>query len=113
MSGMFKLSMADNDNRAAIEPDPENYTVESIHESGRYLIVRVRYPNCPIYEGLKILVLKDVTPTELASWSSLDPHFYDGGKLVARITPGPECHEMLTMMFGVYVAFNICPIDST
>ena len=56
-------------------PNPKNYRVQDMHQSGRALAVLVNYPDCTNYEGMKILVFAEMTPEKLYDKKILDPHF--------------------------------------
>ena len=75
-------------------PDPNNY---SIIDSAYYsklthdvLVVRIKYPDCTNYEGVKILVYENVSLDDLKSQKSIDPHFSENKKYyspIARFEP--------------------------
>ena len=72
-------------------PDPSNFLVLDRESFGRYLLVAVKYPDCTNYEGLKILIYKDVDVSEIRKAKSLDPHFQlDRMSPLMRIAPTPE-----------------------
>lgn len=70
-------------------PDPRNFEVKSISRVNGYIILKVHYPNCKNYEGMKILVFKGMTELELMNLKSIDPHFCDGKhpSPIARFVP--------------------------
>jgi len=78
-------------------PNPENY---SIIDSSYYsnltqgiLVVRIKYLDCTNYEGVKILVYKDVNLDDLRLQKSIDPHFSENKKYhspIARFEPTQE-----------------------
>lgn len=87
-AGPFRLSDADfytADVDTTPNPNKYNFKILEIVEGEVFDIVRVRYPNCTTFEGVKILVVyagsiaKDCT--------ELDPHFFKDGPVVARFAP--------------------------
>lgn len=63
-------------------PDSARYEIEQSHREGPHLVLKVRYPNCVkcSYEGVKVLVLLDVTEAAALRWRVIDPHFADPSK---------------------------------
>lgn len=84
---------AEPQNQAAPQPplpDPNNYFIRTHEQIGMFLIVMVRYPNCTNYEGLKILVYRNVTLEQLQKQKHLDPHFSSNADFhspIARFEP--------------------------
>jgi len=56
-------------------PDPKNFSVVDFLQAGRHLIVKVVYPNCTNYEGVKIMVYADMKWEDFSKLTKLDPHF--------------------------------------
>ena len=54
-------------------PNPYIFTVVTENYYKPYLIAAVKYPNCTTYNGIKIMVFKDVTT--IKNCVKLDPHF--------------------------------------
>ncbi len=78
-------------------PDPNNYRIEEVKTIGKYLIVRVQYPDCTNYEGQKILVYEDVSVEDLINQKLIDPHFCNNKKFkspVARFVPTVRGQKM-------------------
>lgn len=74
-------------------PNPKNFIIESNWTSGIYTIVKVRYPDCANFEGLKILVFRNVTIGQINKFKFLDPHFYnskENASPIARFVPTDE-----------------------
>lgn len=67
-------------------PNPKRWKFEKVLEVGKFLIVKLRYPDCTNFEGNKVLVIED-TLLNLINCTEIDPHFYPGGKIVARFVP--------------------------
>jgi hypothetical protein len=57
-----------------VNPDPSNWELLEDVSFGLYIAVKLRYPNCTNYEGVKVLVYK-ATLSQLVKQKSLDPHF--------------------------------------
>lgn len=73
-------------------PDPAKFSIGVTEQIGPNLVAEVLYPNCPSYEGRKILVFEHLSDSHLRSCKWLDPHFSKvraGGTLtpVARCEP--------------------------
>lgn len=71
-------------------PDPKNYEVLDYVEYSKYLLLKVRYPDCTNYEGVKILVFEGLKYKDIVNKNCLDPHFCESSKLVARFAPTKE-----------------------
>ena len=60
-------------------PDPKKFIIKYSQVIGKFLVVRLRYRDCPNYEGNKVMVYDDVL--DLAALINfglkhgLDPHF--------------------------------------
>lgn len=76
-------------------PDPLNWTILEMKQFRNAYVLKVRYPNCSNFEGIKIMVYKGVfKPTEF-----LDPHFFeDENSPIARFKPNKE---------GIKLAFDL------
>ena len=71
-------------------PDPYNFEIVDSIRDGRFLIVKVNYPDCKNYEGNKILVYENVNLNKLRLQAALDPHFSNNTELyspIARFEP--------------------------
>lgn len=74
---------------AAPAPDPARHVVLESHEINGHLVMRVHYPGCTSYEGIKVLVFLRTARAVAATWKQIDPHFRN--QLVqAREAPGPD-----------------------
>jgi hypothetical protein len=60
-------------------PDPKQFEIIDTQEIGggdlQYLVAVVRYPQCPDYEGRKVLVYKGIKAEYFRRWKEIDPHF--------------------------------------
>ncbi len=87
-------SRANTDN-----PDPRNFTIVSAKEVGKWLVAKIRYPNCSNFAGMKLLVFRDVTITELSGRKSIDPHFDEKGFApFARFEPTEAGHAAALLL---------------
>ena len=71
-------------------PNPKNFIVLKECTIGNYLILKIKYPDCTNYEGIKILVYENVTLDMLKKQGSIDPHFSDNKNFhspIARFVP--------------------------
>lgn len=74
-------------------PDPNNYKILSHWSCGKFLVIKIKYPDCNNYEGKKILVYKNTTLEDLIKQKSIDPHFSNNKKYkspIARFEPTDE-----------------------
>jgi len=58
-------------------PDPSNFVIEKTEAIGKFVVIKVRYPDSINYEGRKILVYKNIGLDEIIKSTVLDPHFCD------------------------------------
>jgi hypothetical protein len=82
------------------EPNPWRCYIERHSVIGRCLVLMVRYPDCQNYEGLKILLYRDVSPADLVK-QGIDPHFLGKAGYVspiARFEPTPEGWRMAELL---------------
>ena len=77
VSGANYSGMGSGSSSATPNPDPNNYKIEKAEEVGKFLIIKLRYPNCTNYEGNKILVYQNTTLIDLINQKLIDPHFSD------------------------------------
>lgn len=87
-------------------PNPDNYEILEHEKIGDCLIVKVRYPDCRNYEGVKILVYLGVALKQLKAQKRIDPHFGDNEKYispVARFVP-TEAGMALARNFARFLA---------
>lgn len=81
--GLFKKSCYTNSSPAAVQPNPSVFRIDESVNIGSLWVSRVHYPNATNYEGRKILVT-DFNPKFRRT---LDPHFSEGGGIIARFEP--------------------------
>ncbi len=81
-------------NAANKQPDPSNWVFEDHFQGKKHLLLKVKYPNCRNnYEGIKILLFKDITLADILKQKVLDPHFSKSTKFhspFARFAPTEE-----------------------
>ena len=78
-------------------PDPKNYIITHEYICGKFIVLKIRYPDCTNFEGNKILVYKDITLEDLKKQGSIDPHFSDNKEFhspIARFEPTQEGIKM-------------------
>jgi hypothetical protein len=87
-------------------PDPANYRVLKVEEYGKFLLVKINYPDCKNYEGNKVLLFRDVTPADLLMQRHIDPHFCESTSEfkhpIARFAPTDEGWAMALDLINVY-----------
>lgn len=92
----FKDNLGDNSISVPSAPDPHNFKILNYAEIGNYLLVKLRYPDCTNYEGLKICLFENVGYLVLLGSNSLDPHFSPTNDItpIARFEPTEEGWNM-------------------
>jgi len=78
-------------------PDPKDFLILKSEQIGKYLVVKVKYPGCTNYEGIKILVYRGVSLDKLILQNSLDPHFAANPNYIspiARFVPTDQGWKM-------------------
>lgn len=71
---------------AALRADISSYEIIDVEEIGNHLVLKVKYfhpdkrvqPGCT-FEGVKVMVFKDVTMKDALMWRAIDPHFSEPG----------------------------------
>lgn len=94
---IFSSSVYDGTNVVLPNPDPANYEILGSEQYGNYLLVQIKYPNCTTFEGIKILVYKDITIHKLRRQKIIDPHFSNNKQFyspIARFVPTEEGIEL-------------------
>ena len=87
-------------------PDPKTFSILETRELKNYLILKIQYPHCPTYEGIKLLVFKGVTLIDLLKQGRIDPHFSDNPNLhhpIARFNPDNMGCDMAVILINTIV----------
>lgn len=71
-------------NPRAEAPDPTKFRVLQEERVGQLWVAMLHYPGCTNFEGHKVVVCKGTAPSRR---TRLDPHFTEGGDIVARFQP--------------------------
>ena len=68
-------------------PDPTTYKILYVWEStfNNWLLIKIKYEGNQHYEGIKLLLYKDITLEELIEQGSIDPHFSDSKKYISPV----------------------------
>lgn len=83
------------------DPNPFMFNIIRVQDvSGTVWVSEIEYPNCTNYEGRKILV----TSFNPNSRFSLDPHFMEGGGLIARFMPTEYGWQLALQMANFIVS---------
>jgi len=80
-------------NSEGIPGEPSDFATNGVY----WLVLKVKYPGCTNFEGIKILVYRDVTLKQLKEQKLIDPHFSDkiGWKSpIARFKPTKQGWEL-------------------
>lgn len=98
---MFSPIVVTVDQRINQNPNPYIFEINSIVKIGNHCILKIKYPNCTNYEGMKILVYKDTKPKQVYEMNKIDPHFCENCKPspFARFEPTEE---------GMNAAMELC-----
>lgn len=80
-------------------PNPKHFEIINYRMVGKYLVLKVRYPDCTNYEGVKIMVYEDTNIIEIqkVNKGAIDPHFGvnpDFISPIARFEPTDRGWEM-------------------
>lgn len=77
--------------KEAETPDSTKFQIEDFVEVGRNLVLKVSYPNCKkcSYEGIKVLVYRNMNIRTAIRWRKIDPHFRDDEPSNPNEAPGP------------------------
>lgn len=79
------------DSPQAVAPDPKNWTLLDKVQFENAHVLRVQYPNCTNFEGIKIMVFVGKFRSRLI----LDPHFDESkSSPIARFKPTKEGWEL-------------------
>ncbi len=71
---------------SAPNPNPRKFKVTQVIEGAKYDILRVFYYGCTTFNGIKIVVVRKGADYSV----ELDPHFFEGGNVIARFEPTIE-----------------------
>lgn len=70
-----------------INPVPTHFKVLQVSQIGRYVIAKIKYPECINYEGLKIIVFDNDSIKQIKKRKEIDPHFFKDSNIIARFKP--------------------------
>ena len=75
-------------------PDPTRWSILDSMQFGNYCVLKIHYPDCTNYEGVKILVFRS-TLAAIKAQKAIDPHFGETKMLypIARFQPTSEGWE--------------------
>ena len=84
-----------------ISPNPNKYIFEVKEwlNGDQYDVLIVTYPGCTTFEGDKIILVEK--GFYYPGMSELDPHFFEGGKIIARFKPTPEGLQLASKVAGL------------
>lgn len=81
------------------DPNPNVYDIVRIGHINGNIIAKINYPNCTNYEGDKILVWLNRSPSEIHDAIIIDPHFTNEYlSPVARFEPTDRGWELAIAM---------------
>jgi hypothetical protein len=63
----------------APNPNPLVFEIISIIQVKRHVVVKIKYPNCTNYEGMKVLLYLNCDVDDIKNLSEIDPHFSKSG----------------------------------
>ncbi len=74
--------------RLAPNPDPINFEILVIQQVGRHAVVKIRYPDCTNFDGIKICLFLNTDISGMWVRKEIDPHFADNANApFARFRP--------------------------
>lgn len=80
-------------------PNHKNFKILEAGMNENFTILKVQYPDCKNYEGMKILVYKGHILKQIMALTELDPHFCENHlSPIARFAPTNE---------GLMLALNL------
>ena len=85
---LFGSNSEGNSTPSPPEPNPKDFSIESLTECHGWTIALVNYPACTTYGGNKLLVY-DCGANRVRNQKILDPHFLEKDRLspIARFEP--------------------------
>jgi hypothetical protein len=89
-SSLDNSSNKSNKSNNRPDPNPSNYEILRYEQIGEYLIIEIKYFDCPNYEGKKILIFGGISIKGLMCQEQIDPHFSDNKNFyspMARFEP--------------------------
>lgn len=84
------------------DPNPKNFDIIRSQRYGRNVLLEVVYPDATNYEGKKIMILEDFRYGGFTHITELDPHFKEGGNVVARFEPTERGWQMGLIMLELF-----------
>lgn len=99
-AGPFRLSSGDSWKTNSVNPNPLNFVIEEIEQVEMYVIAMIIYPNCTNFEGRKLVVFRGATVQEIKQMTTIDPHFYEDSKIIARFAPTHDGYKMALKACG-------------
>ena len=78
-------NIINNYEKKDINPNPSNYIIlDKIEYENKLTILKIQYPNCINFEGIKILVFNKPL-IDIINQKLIDPHFSDNNKYISPI----------------------------
>lgn len=78
-----------------VQPTYKKFEILEVCEIRGYTILKILYPECKNYEGVKILVYRSAELGKIRLKENLDPHFCDNhSSPIARFVPTDEGMKM-------------------
>ena len=76
----------------APNPNPGRFKIKKIAQVNNNVVSKIKYIDCTNYEGLKIILFKNVNINNIINLKSIDPHFNKQNdiKPFARFEPTEE-----------------------
>jgi len=82
-------------------PNPYRYTIVEYEIRNGNTVIIAKYPDCPTFDGRKLMVLKGVHPPK--SINVLDPHFLENDHpIIARFIPTSEGYALACMVADAF-----------
>lgn len=74
-------------------------------EIGKFTVIKLKYPDCTNYEGIKILVFK-ASLSNIINQKKIDPHFSDNKTYISPIARFEPTHAGLLMALALCELLN-------
>jgi hypothetical protein len=56
-------------------PNPNNFVIKELKQIGKNVVLIIQYPDCTNYEGIKVMVYKNISKKKILTMNKIDPHF--------------------------------------
>jgi hypothetical protein len=77
---------------APTDPNPSKFKILKVwyNANKKRVLAKIKYPNCTNFEGIKLVLFKNMTPKKLRESKLIDPHFFANNNVIARFRPDKD-----------------------